>query len=163
MLPRRTSPLGTGRQRHREGRTKQEERRTPEDAHIPDADGSHPGAAGLRVLLVDGRSEDNLARVLSRDGHEVLTADAQARAIRLLSVFDPEVIVFVGDSCRELRLAAPNAGIIALVQGQSVAERLTALEAGADDCVASPWSDIELRARVLAMGRRCAPHSAGGR
>jgi DNA-binding response OmpR family regulator len=74
--------------------------------------------------------------------------------MRLSGVFDPEVIVVVGDSCRDLRRAAPSAGIIALVPGQDATERVTALQSGADDCLASPWSDAELRARVRAMGRR---------
>jgi two-component system, OmpR family, response regulator len=109
---------------------------------------------GLRVLLVGDRREEQLARVLARDGHDVLSVDAPDAAMRLGGVFAPEVIVFVGASCRELRRAVPAAGIIALVRGQDVEERISALGAGADDCLASPWSDAELRARVRAMGRR---------
>jgi two-component system, OmpR family, response regulator len=109
---------------------------------------------GMRVLLIGERRAEQLARVLARDGHEVLSAEAPEAGIRLSGVFDPDVIVIVGDSCRELRRAAPSAGIIALVLGQDVAERVDALQAGADDCLASPWSDAELRARVRAMGRR---------
>ncbi|HTU85741.1 MAG TPA: hypothetical protein VMF57_09225 [Solirubrobacteraceae bacterium] len=123
--------------------------------------------SGLRVLLVDGR-DDRLARLLARDGHDVLNAEAPESALRLSAVFDPEVIVVVGASCGDLRRAAPDAGIIALVAGQDVAERINALQDGADDCVASPWSDAELRARVRAMGRRrarvwgCAVSSSAG-
>ena|ERR1700733_6618947 len=109
---------------------------------------------GMRVLLVGDRRDAQLARVLARDGHDVLSTEDPAEAIRLSGVFDPEVIVVVGASCRDLRHAAPSAGIIALVPGQDVAERVTALQSGADDCLASPWSDAELRARVRAMGRR---------
>ena len=130
------------------------DRWTPDGAASRQLDAIQPGLTGLRVLLVDGRSDDSLARLLSRDGHDVLTADAPALAIRLISVFDPEVIVFVGDPYPDLRHAAPHAGIIALLAGDGVVERLAAFEAGADDCLASPWSDLELRARVLAIGRR---------
>jgi DNA-binding response OmpR family regulator len=141
------------------------ERRASEDETTPDGpdmlkdargarrDRVAPDFTGMRVLLVDGR-DDRLARVLARDGHEVLTAENPGSAIRLSGVFDPEVVVVVGDSCRGLRQVAPTAGIIALVAGQDVGERVTALQTGADDCLASPWSEAELRARVRAMGRR---------
>ncbi len=108
---------------------------------------------GMRVLLVGERREEQLARVLARDGHDVLSVD-EPEAIRLGGVFAPDVIVFVGASCGELRRAVPAAGIIALVRGQDVEERISAFQTGADDCLASPWSDAELRARVRAMGRR---------
>jgi|ERR1700733_12588553 two-component system OmpR family response regulator len=108
----------------------------------------------MRVLLVGDRRDAQLARVLARDGHDVLSTEGPVEAMRLSGVFDPEVIVVVGDSCRDLRRAAPSAGIIALVPGQDATERVTALQSGADDCLASPWSDAELRARVRAMGRR---------
>lgn len=116
--------------------------------------GAAPDFTGMRVLLVGERRDEQLARVLARDGHEVLSAETAEAAIRLSRVFDPEVIVVVGDACHDLRHAAPSAGIVALVRGQDVAERINALQAGADDCLASPWSDAELRARVRAMGRR---------
>jgi two-component system, OmpR family, response regulator len=113
-----------------------------------------PDFTGMRVLLVTDRRDEQLACALARDGHDVLSVDAPEAAIRLTSVFAPEVIVFVGTSCRDVRRAVPAAGIIALVRGQDVEERISALQAGADDCLASPWSDAELRARVRAMGRR---------
>ncbi len=113
-----------------------------------------PDFTGMRVLLVAERRDEQLARVLARDGHEVVSVDAPEAAIRLSGVFTPEVIVFVGTSCHDVRCAVPAAGIIALVRGQDVEERISALQAGADDCLASPWSDAELRARVRAMGRR---------
>jgi two-component system, OmpR family, response regulator len=113
-----------------------------------------PGFTGMRVLLVTDRCDEQLARALARDGHDVLSVDAPEAAIGLSTAFAPEVIVFVGTSCRDVRSAVPAAGIIALVRGQDVEERISALQAGADDCLASPWSDAELRARVRAMGRR---------
>jgi two-component system, OmpR family, response regulator len=116
-------------------------------------DGKEIAGSGMRVLLVDPR-DDRLARLLARDGHDVLSTEATESATRLSGVFDPEVVVVVGASCHDLRRAAPDAGIIALVAGQDVAERVTALQDGADDCLASPWSEAELRARVRAMGRR---------
>jgi PleD family two-component response regulator len=109
---------------------------------------------GMRVLLVGERRDDQIARILARDEHEVLSAEDPEAAVRLSAVFDPEVIVVVGAAGPDLRRVAPSAGIIALVPGQNVAERVSALQAGADDCLASPWSDAELRARVRAMGRR---------
>jgi two-component system, OmpR family, response regulator len=132
----------------------QTEDRRPED--------DPPALPGMRVLLVGERRDEQLARVLAHDGHDVLSVEAPEAAIRG-GVFAPEVIVFVGTSCRDVRRAIPAAGIIALVRGQDVDERIGALGAGADDCLASPWSDAELRARVRAMGRRRARvwHGAG--
>jgi DNA-binding response OmpR family regulator len=125
-----------------------------EEREAPRQDAAAPAFTGMRVLLVGESGAERLARVLARDGHDVLSADAPEAAIRLGGVFDPDVIVFVGESCRELRRAVPSAGIIALVAGQDVAERVNALQAGADDCLASPWNEAELRARVRAMARR---------
>lgn len=159
MLYRITSPIRTRRKHQQENQTTPEERPTHDDTYGRHADGSPAGSAGFRVLVVDGRSDESLARLLSRDGHDVLSADAPTPAIRLLSVFDAKVIVVVGDSCRELRLAAPDAGIIALIRGQGAVERLAALDAGADDCMTWPWNDLELRARVRAMGRRRGGHT----
>jgi two-component system, OmpR family, response regulator len=108
----------------------------------------------MRVLLLDERNADRLAGLLACDGHDVRAADAPPAAIRLIDGFDPEVIVMADGSFGELRRAAPRAGIIALVLGLDARDRIAALHAGADDCLASPWSDAELKARVRAMGRR---------
>jgi DNA-binding response OmpR family regulator len=135
-----------------------------EETDDPRRSGPAPDFTGMRVLLIGEHRAEQLARALACDGHDVLSAEAP-EAIRLSGVFDPDVIVLVGDSCRELRQAAPSAGIIALVPGPDVAERVNALQAGADDCLASPWSDAELRARVRAMGRRRArvwPYAVAG-
>jgi DNA-binding response OmpR family regulator len=129
-------------------------RHEPDTRGAPPREAAAPAFTGMRVLLVGERRDDQIARILTRDEHEVLSAEDPEAAVRLSVVFDPEVIVVVGDAGPDLRRVAPSAGIIALVPSQDVAERVTALQAGADDCLASPWSDAELRARVRAMGRR---------
>ena len=127
---------------------------------------------GMRVLLVGERREEQLARVLARDGHDVLSVD-EPEATRLGGVFAPDVIVFVGASCRELRRAVPAAGIIALVRGQDVEERISAFSRrgrllglaverrGAPGACASDGTQARSRVAILPGQLRARPSKVG--
>ena len=109
-------------------------------------------------MLVHDRPESDLTRTLAREGHDVLTLSDGVEARRLLGVFKPELILIVADDppivCRDLRLAAPDTPIVAITHRDSADERISALEAGADDCLGRPFQRQELIARMRAAHRR---------
>jgi DNA-binding response OmpR family regulator len=114
----------------------------------------HPA---MRILLVHGSPESELTRQLSRAGHELLVVDADNRAARFVGVFAPDVILIVSAEaagvCISVRSATPDLAIVAVLPGRSVDDRVAVLEAGADDCLGSPFHDAELFARLRAAVR----------
>lgn len=115
--------------------------------------------AVMRVLLVGGSALAELTRGLARLGHELLAVGSDERSLRLIGVFDPDVIVIATPDaravCRRLREAMPDAAIVALGGGRAPEERIAALDAGADDCLGTPCETLELDARLRAVRRRC--------
>lgn len=61
------------------------------------------------------------------------------------------------ETCRRIRAAVPQAGIVIVTVRDSEEDRIRALEAGADDYVAKPFSFRELLARLRAIARRLDP------
>ena len=112
-------------------------------------------------MLIHGSAEPQLTRDLARGGHDVLAVAEQEQAMRLLAVFDPDVILVatpdVARTCRELRDQAGDAPLVAIAANRDLDVRIAALEAGADDCVSSPFHSAELTARMRAAIRRGAP------
>lgn len=118
----------------------------------------------VRLLVVDDAAEllDLVERSLGREGHEVRTAATLEEARVALSMWSPEVIVLdveLPDGsgvewCRELRQAGSRVPVLLLTAHGEVHQRVTGLDAGADDFVAKPFAMAELRARVRALGRR---------
>src|ERR1700759_5285003 len=129
--------------------------------------GWRPSAEPLRILLIHGSAEPQLTRELARGGHDVLAVAAEDQAMRLLGVFKPHVIVVVtpdvAQTCRELRDYAADAPIVAIAANRDLDVRIAALEAGADDCVSSPFHPAELTARMRAAIRRGGPTSGRSR
>lgn len=65
--------------------------------------------------------------------------------------------------CRELRRERPRLPIVMLTARTDEVDRVCALEIGADDYVAKPFSILELSARIHAVLRRVEAMSRGGR
>ena len=59
--------------------------------------------------------------------------------------------------CRELRQRSIGAGILMLTARDAVSDRVTGLEAGADDYLVKPFAFQELLARIRALARRKLP------
>lgn len=118
------------------------------------------------ILLAD---EDDATRTflhsnLSSDGYRIRAAESRAKAIALLSVEQPElIIVDVNGQTLELlddvrsgdRLTVdPDTPIIVLSHRPDDIHRIRVLDRGGDDIIAKPFSYPELRARVAAVLRR---------
>ncbi len=111
---------------------------------------------------------DNLAA----DGYRTLAADDRAKALALLDVEHPDLVVvdINGDTLGLLdavRSATGLAGrvdpgtpLIALTGRSDAIHRTRLLERGGDDVVAKPFAYPELRARIAALLRRAEARSA---
>ena len=118
----------------------------------------------MRLLLVE--DDPALAAVLraglGEHGWQVVRAgsfrDGQARAlaggfdVMILDVMLPGGSGF--DLCRELRARGIGTPILMLTARDTVDDRVTGLDVGADDYLAKPFALRELLARVRALARR---------
>ena len=123
---------------------------------------------GPRVLVVD--DEQQILRALRTSlraaGYEVETADTAEGALAAAAMRPPEAVILDlvlpdgsgTDVSRELR-AWSSAPVIILSAVGDEAEKVAALDAGADDYVTKPVGIDELLARLRAALRRAGPPS----
>jgi len=119
-----------------------------------------------KILLVD--DDERLTRVLddwlTAEKHELeILADGRAgleRAIQAdfdVLILDWSMPGLAGvDVCRQYKEAGGKAKIIMLTGKTAVRDRVTGLDAGADDYLTKPFNPEELSARVRALTRRSA-------
>jgi DNA-binding response OmpR family regulator len=117
-----------------------------------------------RVLIIEDEfaMRTALTDVLEAEGYRVITAADGAsgleRAIHekpdlvLLDIMMPRLDGFA--LCAELRRRAHGEPILMLTAKGQVADRVSGLDAGADDYLVKPFSTEELLARVRALLRR---------
>jgi two-component system OmpR family response regulator len=118
----------------------------------------------MRILVADDHAPTRrlLVRVLKEDDHEVKAANSCAGvdAAMVAAAFDVLVLdVMLPDGsgvalCSRLRASKLHVPILLLTARGEVRDRVSGLEAGADDYLAKPFAISELRARVKALGRR---------
>ncbi len=125
-----------------------------------------------RVLVVD--DEPQILRALRTSlrgaGYEVETAETAAGGARALAANPPDAVVLDlvlpdgsgTDVCRELRTWSSAPVIVLSVVGDE-AEKVAALDAGADDYVTKPFGIEELLARLRAALRRADARRRAGR
>jgi two-component system response regulator MprA len=117
-----------------------------------------------RVLVVDDDAaiRITLARSLGAEGYAVDVAANGNEALRVARDQAPDLVVLdlmlpgiTGlDVCRRLRAAEQHLPIVLLTARDAVADRVTGLEAGADDYLVKPFAFEELLARVRVCLRR---------
>ncbi len=116
-----------------------------------------------RILVVD--DEPQIRRImrtaLTGAGYEVDDAKTGEEALQKLRDYHPDLVILdmnmpgMGGlaACREIRAGAA-VGIIILTVRNTEADKVEALDAGADDFVTKPFSTPELLARIRAALRR---------
>ena len=121
----------------------------------------------MRILVVE--DDQPLVRILKKsiesNGHSVESAlDGEAGlALARDGAFDAIVLdlqlpKLTGiDLCRTLRSEGNGTPILMLTARSGVPDRITGLDAGADDYLVKPFSLAELGARLRALGRRARP------
>ncbi len=117
-----------------------------------------------RLLVVDDDPDvrDSLGRALRCAGYAVTTAvhgadalDALARHPVDLIVLDVLMPIVDGlDACRRLRGRGDATPVLVLTARDAIEDRVSGLEAGADDYLVKPFALRELLARVRALLRR---------
>ena len=122
--------------------------------------------SGERVLVVDDEPQFRRALVTSLRGagYDVEAAGSAQEALTSAGLRAPEVVVLDlvlpdgrgTDVCRELRRWT-DAPIILVSAVGDEDEKISALDAGADDYVTKPFAIGELLARMRAVLRRVAP------
>lgn len=116
-----------------------------------------------RILVVedDRRIRDLLRRGLIFEGYTVETAEDGETALKIARERVPEAVILdlmlPGldglEVCRRLR-SASNVPILVLTARDTVSDRVTGLDAGADDYMVKPFAFDELLARLRALFRR---------
>jgi len=109
-----------------------------------------PNLAGF---VQEGLREERYAVDLAQDGDEgLLMASTIPYDLVILDVMLPKVDGFT--VCRRLRAAGHSVPILFLTARETVADRVTGLDMGADDYLLKPFAFAELLARVRALIRR---------
>jgi two-component system, OmpR family, response regulator len=121
----------------------------------------------VRILVVE--DDQPLVRILKKsiesNGHSVESALDGEAGLRLARdgafdaiVLDLQLPKLTGiDVCRTLRGEGNGTPILMLTARSGVPDRITGLDAGADDYLVKPFSLAELGARLRALGRRSRP------
>jgi two-component system, OmpR family, response regulator len=118
----------------------------------------------MRILIVEDEPElaGLLARGLSEEGHAVDLADRGEDAFDWLEVAEYDALILdimlPGIDglavCRELRRRHVSVPILLLTALDGIGDRVTGLDAGADDYLVKPFALAELLARLRALSRR---------
>jgi two-component system response regulator MprA len=120
--------------------------------------------AAARVLVAedDRGVRESLERGLRFEGYEVKTVSDGAIALQSVEECVPDVVVLDVmmpnidglTACRTLRSRYPTLPILLLTARHEVSDRVSGLDAGADDYLVKPYAMTELSARLRALLRR---------
>jgi DNA-binding response OmpR family regulator len=125
----------------------------------------------MRILIVeDNRSLNQSLRLsLEEDGHAVDSSfdGSEGQYLAEITPYDAIVldIMLPGKNglevCRELRRNGNRTPVLMLTARDTIEDRVTGLDSGADDYLVKPFALPELRARLRALFRREAPEKTG--
>jgi DNA-binding response OmpR family regulator len=118
----------------------------------------------MRILLVEDDAEqlEPLAVALTQIGHLVDGVEDGETAKWLISEKDYDLLILDWmlpvisgiELCGYYRQMGKTAPVLMLTAKDTIADKVTGLDAGADDYLVKPVDVIELLARVRALGRR---------
>ena len=118
----------------------------------------------VRVLVVD--NDAAMRRVLRTslvaEGYTIREARSGEEALQEASEWTADLVLLdiempgIGgmEACRRLRTLSPQSGIVMVSVCDKEEDKVSALEAGADDYITKPFSLRELTARLRAITRR---------
>ncbi|MGY0060532.1 response regulator transcription factor [Streptomyces sp. LZ34] len=122
------------------------------------------GDQPARILIVDDEPavREALQRSLAFEGYATETALDGLDALEKVGAYDPELIVLDVlmprmdglTAARRLRATQVTVPILMLTARDTVGDRVTGLDAGADDYLVKPFELDELLARIRALLRR---------
>ena len=126
----------------------------------------------MRVLVVDDDPDvrDSLRRSLTFEGYQVTEAADGAQALGVIAAARPDVVVLdlqmpvLGglETCRKLREQGDDVPVLMLTARDGTRDRVTGLDAGADDYLPKPFALEELFARLRALLRRTTTNTKTG-
>lgn len=121
----------------------------------------------MRILVVDDDRavRESLRRSLAFNGYQVeLASDGQAALDAVRSVRPDAMVLDVMmprldglEVCRRMRASGDDLPILVLTARDAVSDRVSGLDAGADDYLPKPFALEELLARLRALLRRRSP------
>ncbi|MFI8503124.1 response regulator transcription factor [Streptomyces sp. NPDC085524] len=124
----------------------------------------NPAEGEARILVVDDEPavREALRRSLAFEGYDVQTAVDGLDALEKAASYDPDLMVLDIQmprmdgltAARRLRSSGSVTPILMLTARDTVGDRVTGLDAGADDYLVKPFELDELFARVRALLRR---------
>jgi len=121
------------------------------------------------VVDDDRAVRESLRRSLSFNGYTVDLAEDGVEALEAITNERPDALVLDVmmprldglEVCRQLRSTGDDLPILVLTARDSVSERVSGLDAGADDYLPKPFALEELLARLRALLRRTGPDEVG--
>jgi two-component system, OmpR family, response regulator MprA len=118
----------------------------------------------MRILVVDDEPavREALERALKLEGYEVALAADGVQALQVLDEGPPDAVVLDLlmprvdgiELCKRMRHNGDRTPVLMLTARDAVADRVSGLDAGADDYLVKPFALPELLARVRALLRR---------
>jgi len=122
-------------------------------------------ASSILVVDDDSRLAASIRRALAYEGHRVTLAADGPSALKAARDSVPDLVILDVmmpgmdgiEVCRRLRAGSDGLPILMLTARDSIGDRVTGLDSGADDYLVKPFAYEELVARVRALLRRAAP------
>ncbi|MEU8635176.1 response regulator transcription factor [Amycolatopsis sp. NPDC048633] len=126
----------------------------------------------MRILVVDDDRavRESLRRSLEFNGYQVQLASDGAQALEAIIADRPDAMVLDVmmprldglEVARRLRSTGDDLPILVLTARDTVSDRVSGLDAGADDYLPKPFALEELLARLRALLRRASPEAQNG-
>lgn len=117
-----------------------------------------------RILVVDDEPavRESLVSSLTFEGYETVEASDGVEALEQVEKEKPDLVVLDVlmprldglTACRRLRTSGSNVPVLMLTARDMVGDRVSGLDAGADDYLVKPFELDELLARIRALLRR---------
>jgi two-component system, OmpR family, response regulator MprA len=121
----------------------------------------------MRILVVDDEPavREAIERALRLEGYDVALAADGHEALERIDQRPPDAVVLDLlmprvdglEFCRRMRHSGDRTPVLMLTARDAVADRVTGLDAGADDYLIKPFALDELLARIRALLRRSEP------